>query len=182
MELPTPEDLRERRTELGLTQSELAEMADVSQPLIARIEGDNVDPRLSTLRRIVTALQEAEGELLHARELMHSPVVSVRPDESVGETTRVMDEHGYSQLPVVRDGLPVGLISTSSIRERSDAEGNVGDLPVAEVMGEAVSTVAPDAPVDAVDAALDHNDAVLVVEDGETVGIVTEADVARHVS
>jgi len=182
MELPTPEDLRERRTEMGLTQSELAEMADVSQPLIARIEGDNVDPRLSTLRRIVTALQEAEGELLHARELMHSPVVSVRPDESVRETTRVMDEHGYSQLPVVRDGTPAGLISTSRIRERSDAEASVGDLPVADVMGEAVSTVEPDTPVDAVDAALDHNDAVLVVEGGETVGIITEADIARHVS
>ncbi len=33
MDLPTPQDLRERRNELGLTQSELAERADVSQPL-----------------------------------------------------------------------------------------------------------------------------------------------------
>ncbi len=56
MELPTPRDLRERRTALDLTQSELAERADVSQPLIARIEGGDVDPRLSTLRRIVEAL------------------------------------------------------------------------------------------------------------------------------
>ena len=77
MELPTPEDLRERRTDLGLTQSELADRADVSQPLIARIEGGDVDPRLSTLRRIVDALQEAEGGVLRARDLMHSPVVSV---------------------------------------------------------------------------------------------------------
>jgi transcriptional regulator, XRE family len=37
MELPTPDDLRERRDGLDLTQSELADMADVSQPLIARI-------------------------------------------------------------------------------------------------------------------------------------------------
>ena len=182
MELPTPEDLRERRTGMGLTQSELAEMADVSQPLIARIEGGDVDPRLSTLRRIVNALQEAEGDLLRAGDLMHSTVVSVPPDESVRAATQVMDEHGYSQLPVVRDGTPMGLISTSSIRARSDTERNVGDLPVAEVMGGAISTVEPDAPIDAVDAALDHNDAVLVVEDGETVGIVTEADVARHLS
>ncbi|MFC6725523.1 helix-turn-helix transcriptional regulator, partial [Halobium palmae] len=42
MELPTPQDLRERRTGLDLTQSELAERADVSQPLIARIEGGDV--------------------------------------------------------------------------------------------------------------------------------------------
>ncbi len=182
MELPTPEDLRERRTGLGLTQSELADRADVSQPLIARIEGGDVDPRLSTLRRIVNALQEAEGGLLRANDLMHSPVVSVPPDESVSETARVMDEKSYSQLPVVRDGTPLGLIGTSEIRERSDGEERVGDLPVADVMHEAISTAEPDTPIDAVDAALDHNDAVLVVEGGETVGIITEADIARHVS
>jgi predicted transcriptional regulator len=111
---------------------------------------------------------------------MHSPIVSVAPDDSVHETTELMDEKGYSQVPVVRDGSPQGLIRTSDIRQRS--EENVGDLPVAEVMGEAMTAVEPDATLDAVDSHLDHNDAVLVVEDGETVGIITEADVARHLS
>ena len=180
MDLPTPEDLRERRTELGLTQSELAGRADVSQPLIARIEGGDVDPRLSTLRRIVNALQEAEGGVLRARDLMHSPVVSVEPDVSVHETIELMNEKGYSQVPVIRDGTPQGLIATSDIRQR--AQENVGELPVAEVMHESLTTVEPDEPLDAVDTHLDHNDAVLVVEGGETVGIITEADVARHVS
>ena len=182
MDLPQPEDLRERRTELGLTQSELADRADVSQPLIARIEGGDVDPRLSTLRRIVNALQEAEGGLLRARDLMHSPVISVEPDASVRETTKLMDEKSYSQVPVVRDGTPLGLIGTSDIRQRWEADENVGDLPVVDVMHESITTVEPGTPRDAVDAHLDHSDAVLVVEDGETVGIITEADVARHLS
>lgn len=180
MELPTPEDLRERRNELGLTQSDLAERADVSQPLIARIEGGDVDPRLSTLRRIVNALQEAEGGLLRAEELMHSPVASVEPDSSVRETMALMEEKGYSQLPVIRDGTPLGLISTSVIRQQS--EDNVGELPVADVMHESISTVEPDTTIDAIDAHLDHNDAVLVVEGGQTIGIITEADIAAHIS
>jgi predicted transcriptional regulator len=83
-------------------------------------------------------------------------------------------------VPVVRDGTPQGLIATSHIRQRE--EDNVGELPVAEVMHEAMTAVEPDATIDAVDAHLDHNDAVLVVEDGVTVGIITEADIARHVS
>jgi predicted transcriptional regulator len=180
MELPTPEDLREKRTELGLTQNELAERADVSQPLIARIEGGDVDPRLSTLRRIVNALEEAEGGILRARDLMHSEVVSVPPDESVHEAIELMNEKGYSQVPVIRDGTPQGLIATSDVRQRS--EENVGELPVAEVMHESLTTVEPDTTIDAVDAHLDHNDAVLVVEGGRTIGIITEADIARHVS
>jgi predicted transcriptional regulator len=128
----------------------------------------------------VNALQEAEGGILRAEDLMHSPVVSVAPDASVHESIELMNEKGYSQVPVIRDGIPQGLIATSHIRARS--EENVGELPVAEVMGESVSTVEPDAPLDAVDAHLDHNDAVLVVDGGETVGIITAADVARHVS
>jgi predicted transcriptional regulator len=180
MDLPTPEDLRERRNDLGLTQSELAEQADVSQPLIARIEGGDVDPRLSTLRRIVGALEEAEGGILRARDLMNSPVIAVSPDDSVHETTELMDEQSFSQVPVIRDGIPQGLIGNSDIRQRP--EENVGELPVAEVMHESISTVEPDTPLDAVDAHLDHNDAVLVVEGGQTKGIITEADVARHIS
>jgi transcriptional regulator, XRE family len=113
---------------------------------------------------------------------MHSPVVSVPPDESVHETTRLMDEQGFSQLPVVRDGTPRGLVTNSAIRERSDTDESVGELPAAEVMHEAITTVEPDTHIEAVDAALDHNDAVLVVEGGETTGIITEADIARQIS
>jgi predicted transcriptional regulator len=180
MELPTPQDLRERRTELGLTQSELAEHADVSQPLIARIEGGDVDPRLSTLRRIVNALEEAEGGILRARDLMHEEVVSVEPDDSVHEAKALMDGQGYSQVPVIRDGIPQGLIGNRDIRQRP--EDNVGDLPVAEVMHESITTVEPDATLDEIDTYLDHHDAVLVVEGGNTVGVITDADIAAHVS
>jgi len=180
MELPTPRDLRDRRTELGLTQSELAERADVSQPLIARIEGGDVDPRLSTLRRIVDALGEAEGGVLRAEDLMNSPVVSVAPDDSVREAVGLMDSEGYSQVPVVRDGRPEGLIGNVDIRQRE--EDNVGELPVAEVMHESITTVERDATIDEIDTYLDHHDAVLVVESGETIGVITDADVAAHVS
>ncbi|MCD4809259.1 MAG: helix-turn-helix domain-containing protein, partial [Methanosarcinales archaeon] len=52
MFLPTPGDIKKRRVGLNLTQNELAKLAGVSQPLIARIEAGDVDPRLSTLTKI----------------------------------------------------------------------------------------------------------------------------------
>jgi predicted transcriptional regulator len=180
MDLPTPADLKDRRTDLDLTQSELADRADVSQPLIARIEGGDVDPRLSTLRRIVTALDEAESAVMHAGDIMHEGVVDVAPDDSVREAIDVMVKEGYSQLPVVRDGRPQGIISNSDIR-RLDPD-NAGELPVAEVMQESITAVEPDATLDEVNGYLNHQDAVMVVEDGQLRGIITEADVAAHVS
>ncbi|MFB6252158.1 MAG: CBS domain-containing protein [Halobellus sp.] len=179
MDLPTPQDLRQRRTNLDLTQSRLAEMAEVSQPLIARIEGGDVDPRLSTLRRIVNALEEAEGSVVRAADLMNETVVSVAPDDSVRFARDVMLDEGFSQLPVIRDGRPVGIISNSDIRHVQEQD-DVGTLPVADVMRESVTTAEPSATLEEIDAALDHHSAVLVVEGGETVGIVTEADVAAH--
>ncbi|MES3517426.1 MAG: CBS domain-containing protein [Natronomonas sp.] len=180
MELPTPADLKERRTDLGLTQSELADRADVSQPLIARIEGGDVDPRLSTLRRIVTALDEAEGAVIHAEDIMHEGVITVAPDDSVREAIDVMVKEGYSQLPVVRDGRPQGIISNTDIR-RLEAE-DAGVLPVAEAMRESITTVEPTATLEEVNAHLNHQDAVMVVADRQLAGIITEADVAAHIS
>lgn len=181
MELPTPVDLRERRTELELTQSALAERAGVSQPLIARIEGGDVDPRLSTLRRIVNALAEAEGGLFRARDLMHTEVVSVAPDDSVREAIELLLEEGYSQLPVIRDDYPVGILSNGDVR-RASSKGTAGSLLVADAMRESITTVTPDATLNEIDAHLDHHDAVIVIENETVAGIITEADVAAHFS
>jgi predicted transcriptional regulator len=179
MELPTPQDLRERRTSLELTQSELADRADVSQPLIARIEGGDVDPRLSTLRRIVNALDDAEEGVVRAADLMNEDVVAVEPDDSVAEAKAKMEEAAYSQLPVLQSGIPVGSISFSEIRHAGE---NVDEKAVAELMSEQFPTVSRDDPVEKVSNLLDYYKAVMVTESGEAVGIVTEADIARHLS
>ncbi|MFB6302098.1 MAG: CBS domain-containing protein [Haloferacaceae archaeon] len=179
MRLPTEQDLRERRKALDLTQSELAEAADVSQPLIARIEGGDVDPRLSTLRRIVEALDEAEGRVVRARDLMHENVISVAPDDAVREAKQLMEEEAYSQLPVLQTGTPVGAISFSDIRHAGE---DVGDLPVHDAMSEPFPSVGPDATVEKIDSLLDYHKAVIVMDAGTAVGIITEADLAAQVS
>jgi predicted transcriptional regulator len=117
---------------------------------------------------------------MHAADIMHEGVVSVAPDDSVREAIDVMVEAGYSQLPVVRDGRPEGIISNSDIRQLDS--DNAGELPVADAMREAITTVEPAATLDEVNAHLNHQDAVMVVADGQLKGIITEADVAAHIS
>ncbi|OYR82101.1 hypothetical protein DJ84_11395 [Halorubrum ezzemoulense] len=63
MEIPTGDSIRAARKDNGLTQSDLAERAGVSQPLIARIESEDVDPTIDTLYSIVSALNDSSSKL-----------------------------------------------------------------------------------------------------------------------
>ncbi|MDZ7730763.1 MAG: CBS domain-containing protein [Natrialbaceae archaeon] len=179
MELPTPADLRQRRTDLELTQSELADRADVSQPLIARIEGGDVDPRLSTLRRIVNALEAAESDVIRAEDLMHGAVVNVTPADPVSEAASQMEAEAYSQLPVLDDGIPVGSISQSDLVSLDE---DARTQPVGQHMSESFPTVSKDATLDEISNLLEHYKAVMITEAGSTTGIITEADIAARLS
>ena len=47
-----PKQLKKIRVQLGITQSELAKAAGVSQSLIAKLESGLVDPSFSTMKAI----------------------------------------------------------------------------------------------------------------------------------
>lgn len=46
---------------------------------------------------------------------MHSPVIHVSPDDSVEEVVNLMHTHGFSQVPVLDGGIPVGSVSEDMI-------------------------------------------------------------------
>jgi predicted transcriptional regulator len=180
MQLPTPEDLKKRRNELGLTQSDLAKRAGVSQPLIARIESGDVDPRLSTVRKILDAFEEVEKEQqIIIIDLMHSPVIHVSPGDSVEEVVSLMQKHGFSQVPVLDRGIPVGSVSEDMIVKlmAESKKKSISQLKVSEIMGEAFPTVSPGISISVVSHMLEGNPAVLVVEKGSVIGVVTKHDV-----
>jgi len=97
----------------------------------------------------------------------------------VREAIETMKAEAYSQLPVLQSGIPVGSISQSDVIRAGE---DVGDHPVSEVMSESFPTVATDATVDEIRNLLEHYKAVMVTEGGETVGIITEADIAAQLS
>ncbi|MCX2818350.1 CBS domain-containing protein [Haladaptatus sp. F3-133] len=181
MEIPTPEDLKEKRKSLGMTQSELADSAGVSQPLIARIENGDVDPRLSTVSRIVEVFETAEEDVVTADDLMSDGVISVAPDDTVRDAVETMQDAQFSQLPVVKDGVPVGSTSDATVaRARSQTE-DLPHAPVEDIMGESFPTISPDADLSTVSRLLDHSSAVLVTREGKVAGIITDADLAAYV-
>lgn len=58
------ERLRKQRTRRALTQAELAEAAGVTTATVARIERDEIEPRMTTLRKLARALDVDPAELV----------------------------------------------------------------------------------------------------------------------
>ncbi|MCX9013211.1 MAG: CBS domain-containing protein [Candidatus Methanoperedens sp.] len=181
MFLPTPEDLKKIRHELGLTQNEVASRAGVSQPLIARIEAGDVDPRLSTMRKIFNAFDLARKERVEVRKIMHTPVIHTSSDHSVEQAARILEEHGFSQMPVIDGGVPVGSISTDRIvHSMTDQDiKKLSNLPVGDIMDESFPTVSPNTDANSVSRIVEQHPAVLVLEKGKVVGVVTKHDIMK---
>ncbi len=184
--LPPLEIIQEKRRRLGLTQSQLAELAGVSQSYIAKLEARSLEPAYGKVRAILEALERLETRReVPASELMTRDVVGVGALQPIQDAVDLMRMHGYSQLPVMDGGRAVGSISESTILERLLAGGSDGppsEGPVSEVMDDPFPLVGEEAPVSVLASLLRFYPAVLVQRKGEVVGIVTKADLLGTIS
>lgn len=124
-------------------------------------------------------------------KIMSSPAVSVPPEASLDELMRIMDEKRLRHLPVVSDGVLVGLVcdrdvlaATGWLPERlrevwlddPDRPRTAADLVVSPVM-----TARPEDDVMTltVETVVQGTGCLPVLEDGRLVGIVTDIDLMR---
>ncbi|NLA38487.1 MAG: CBS domain-containing protein [Methanomicrobiales archaeon] len=178
MDIPTPAELREKRIRMGLKQADVARMAGISQSMVARIESGSVDPRVSTLARIVEVLQAAERSTITAVDVMTSSVLAVAPGGPINHAVDIMRQNSISQLPVLDNGVPVGCISESAIMNAMEEWGfhQTHQKLVRDCMEPGFPTIPPTAPIDMIVHLLHHNHAVLVLEKGKVCGVITKHD------
>nr|WP_319375503.1 CBS domain-containing protein [uncultured Methanoregula sp.] len=178
MHIPTPEELRSRRETLGMKQTELAKRAGISQSMVARIEAGNVDPRVSTLNKIIAVLNSSEPRKIRAIQIMHTPVLSVQPEDPISRAVDIIEKNNISQLPVIERGVPVGCISESVIVKAIEQQRlhKSHQFSVRDFMETGFPTVPPDMDVETVINILQQNHAVLVVEGRLVRGVITKHD------
>lgn len=184
--LPALEIISNRRRKLGLTQNQLANLADVSQSYIAKLEAGKIEPSYHKVKSILEALDRLERKQeVSAVEIMNKSVDSININTTVYEAIELMRRHGYSQLPIIKDLRPVGSISERMLLDHimyNEDEGNPRYMPVSEIMEESFPQVAEDAPLSLLSNLLKYYPAILVQKKGDVVGIVTKADLLRVIS
>lgn len=176
------EEIRKERKRKGLTQSTLAKKAKVSQALIARIEKNQVDPRLSTLRKIIEALMEdAQPRGSRAIDIAVKDVIVVNDDDTIEKALKLMRKYGISQLPVLKNGTPIGAVEELELLKAFAKEKDVKKFyqkKVVEAISSIYPMVEPDASItEVIDYLLKGHNAVLVTKEGRLEGIITKIDV-----
>lgn len=168
------EEIKKIRKKLGLTQTELANRAGVSQSLIAKIESGRIDPTYTKTKKIFAALSELEKkEEIKAEQLMTSKIISVAPDTTIKEAIAKMKKYEISQMPVIDNYKLVGLVSESTIL---DALMTSKGKTVRDVMQEAPPIVSKTTSIQVISNLLKHYPTVIVSEEGRLVGLITKSD------
>lgn len=178
MHIPTPEEIKSKREILGLKQVDLAERAGISQSMVARIESGSVDPRVSTMAKIVRVLNTMAKPRSTAGRVMHTPVISVAVEDTITQAVDIMEKYNISQVPVLEKGVPVGCISESAIVSAIEDQ-NGGRSPgdqVKHYMESGFPTVPQDMDIETVVRILQDHHAVLVMDGGKVKGVITKHD------
>ncbi len=174
-------DMKKIRKKLGLTQAQLAKKANVSQSLIAKIESDAIDPAYSKTEKIFNAFEILQKkEKIKAREIMNKKIITVKTEDFVSNIIKKMKKHNISQMPVLENNSPAGLISESTIIDAiADMHNpkNIAKLKVEQVMKECPPIITPNADIELISSLLKHYAILLVAEKGKLKGLISKADV-----
>jgi len=164
--------LKKMREEISMTQEQLAELAGISQAHVAKIENEKVNPRLSTVNKIMSVLRS--NSTLKCEEYLTKKVIYVDPKDSVNRAAKLMKKNDVSQLPVIDKGICVGSISDKTIVRNLDRIS--GLTKVREVMEEPFPTVNCGEEMEVVKTLLEYHPAILVTDRGKIIGILTKSD------
>ncbi|KPC36392.1 Histidine kinase [Pseudomonas syringae pv. cilantro] len=123
------------------------------------------------------------AQLLKLKDLHNQQVHTIGPDQMVLEALRLMAEKNIGALPVVNDGVVVGVVSERDYARKVVLEGrsSVG-TPVSEIMSSKVITVDSQQTVETcmgimTDSHLRH---LPVVENGQLLGLLSIGDLVKE--
>jgi predicted transcriptional regulator len=173
-------DIKRIRVQLGLTQSELAKKADVSQSLIAKVESGLIDPSYSNIQKIFDTLEalRSTSEPV-ARDIMEKHVISVNIDDAIKIAIDKMRKNAISQIPVLDKDQIVGLITESDLLDTINNDKHISK--VSEIMKDAPPIVAEKTKSKVILNLLKFYSLVVVVDKGKLKGIITKADILNKI-
>ncbi|MFF0343536.1 cystathionine beta-synthase [Kribbella sp. NPDC004875] len=128
------------------------------------------------------------GDVLAGKDGSLPPLVHTHPHETIAEAVAILREYGVSQMPVVRAEPPVmaaevaGAVSERTLMDALySGKARLADI-VEQHMDPALPSLGAGEPVTKAVALLEGRDALMVLDDGKPVGVLTRQDLLVHLS
>ena len=102
-----------------------ADIGDVIVLNEANEIGGIVTDRDIAVRAVAAGLDPASTRLT---EISTSEIQTLTPNDSVGETVRLMQQKAIRRLPVVKGGTPVGIVSLGDLAVTQDPRSVLADI------------------------------------------------------
>ncbi len=123
------------------------------------------------------------GDLVRSRDPTLPPLVHAHPGETVRQAIEILREYGVSQMPVVEHEPPValaevvGAVSERELMNRAFADPGCLEEVVGKVMEAPLPTIGAGEEVQVAVGRLERSPALLVLDGGHPVGVITRSDV-----
>ena len=133
-----------------------------------------------TREKLIALLREKVRPKQKAGEIMSRPVITIGPDQTLGEAADFLSRYQISSLPVVRDGSILGIVHRNAV-EKAVHHG-LEKARVTDYMNPGVVFVTPQEPIEtAVRMTVEgRNRLVPVIEEGKLVGVISRSDLLEH--
>jgi len=117
------------------------------------------------------------------KDAMTADVKTASPSQSLSDVARLMKQEGVGSVPVVDGARLIGVVTDRDIVVRGIADGSDPHaIKAGDIASRDVVTVRPDDDLDEVLRLMGQHQVrrVPVVDDGQLVGVVAQADVAHE--
>jgi CBS domain-containing protein len=121
--------------------------------------------------------------MMKAKDVMTTPVVTISPDATLADATRLLDTKGITGVPVAdADGKVIGILTEKDILVLAYTYvGNLRETKVREAMTGNVVTFPSDTSLEAIAKCFAKSDfrRVPIVDEGKLVGIISRRDLVH---
>lgn len=117
------------------------------------------------------------------RDIMTKEIVTIDEGETALEAARIMAERGISSLIVVKDGLPMGIITERDFVKKVCAKQLEPSVIKVGTLMSRIRTIAdPDTPIQVAVQRMANKGIrrLPIIQEGKVVGIITVTDLARY--
>jgi cystathionine beta-synthase len=134
------------------------------------------------------AIGHTVGDVLARKGGRIPALVHVHPDELVRDAISLLREFSISQVPVVKAELPlaaaevVGAVHDRGLMERAFHDPTILDRAVSEAMDAPLPAIGIGEPVSLAVERLEASPAILVLDAGHPIGVLTRADVLNFLA